>query len=64
MLFRSNDYSLNMERGATKDELARANAALRTKNGLFARGRFGTSPNGGRVFRASRLFLRATQPRA
>ena len=49
---------------ATKGELARANAALRTKNGLFARGRFGTSPNGGRVFRASRLYVRATQPRA
>ena len=49
---------------ATKDELSRATAALRTKNGLFARGRFGTSSKGGRVFRASRLFLRVTQPRA
>jgi hypothetical protein len=49
---------------ATPAEVARADAALRTKNGLFARGRFVPSADGGRVFRALRLFLRAPQPRA
>jgi hypothetical protein len=50
--------------GASPAELARANAAVRTKNGLLARGRFAATANGGRVFRASRLFLRAPLPRA
>jgi hypothetical protein len=50
--------------GATPAELTRANAALRTKNGLLARGRFATTPDGGRLFRASRMFLRAPLPRA
>jgi hypothetical protein len=45
-------------------EVARAEAALHTKNGLLARGRFAQSPDGGRVFRALRLFLRAPRPRA
>ena len=49
---------------ATPAEVARAHAALRTKNGLVARGRFARSADGGRVFRASRLYLRAPQPRA
>jgi hypothetical protein len=48
----------------TGGELARATAALATKNGLLARGRFGKTSNGGRVFRPSRVFLRTTQPRA
>jgi hypothetical protein len=48
----------------TAGELARANAALQTKSGLLARGRFRSTPDGGRVFRPSRVFLRATQPRA
>jgi hypothetical protein len=48
----------------TVGELARAAAALRTKTGLLARGRFGSTPDGGRIFRPSRVFLRATQPRA
>jgi hypothetical protein len=48
----------------TAGELARATAALQTKNGLLARGRFRSTPDGGRVFRPSRVFLRATQPRA
>jgi len=31
---------------------------------VYARGRFATTPDGGRVFRALRLYLRAPQPRA
>jgi hypothetical protein len=50
--------------GATPAELTRANAALRTKNGLLARGRFAKTPDGGTLFRASRMFLRAPLPRA
>jgi hypothetical protein len=49
---------------ATPTEVARAEAALHTKNGLFARGRFASTPDGGRVFRALRLYLRVRQPRA
>jgi hypothetical protein len=53
--------------GATKAspvDVVRAEAALRTKSGLLARGRFDKSADGGRVFRALRLYLRAPQPRA
>ena len=50
--------------GASAAEVARAQVALRSKDGLYARGRFATSPDGGRVFRALRLYLRATLPRA
>lgn len=49
---------------ATSGEISRAEATLHTKSGLLARGRFAKSPDGGRVFRALRLFLRAPQPRA
>ncbi len=49
---------------ATPAEVERAQAALDTKSGLLARGRFVSTPDGGRVFRASRLFLRVPQPRA
>ena len=49
---------------AKPGDVARARAALRTKNGLLARGRFVRSADGGRVFRALRMFLRAPQPRA
>jgi hypothetical protein len=49
---------------ATATQLARANAALRTKDGLYARGAFSTGLDGGRVFHARRLFLRAPLPRA
>ena len=49
---------------ATSSEVARARAALPTKNGLLARGRFVTSADGGRVFKPLRLYLRAPQPRA
>jgi len=50
--------------GATATEVDRAQAALRTEDGLYARGRFSPTPEGGRVFRALRLYLRAPQPRA
>jgi uncharacterized protein DUF6748 len=50
--------------GATAAEIERAQAALRTKDGLYARGRFATTADGGRAFRALRLYLRAPQPRA
>jgi hypothetical protein len=50
--------------GATPSELERAAAALRTKDGLYARGRFASTPDGGRAFRALRLYLRAPLPRA
>lgn len=50
--------------GATAAQVDRAQAALRTKDGLYARGRFAPTPDGGRVFRALRLYLRAPQPRA
>ena len=49
---------------ATSNEVARAQVALRTKSGLLARGRFGPGADGGRVFEALRLYLRAPQPRA
>ena len=49
---------------ATANQLARANAALRTKDGLYARGCFSSGLDGGRVFHARRLFLRAPLPRA
>jgi hypothetical protein len=50
--------------GATKSDVERARLTLRTKDGLYARGRFASSPDGGRVFRALRLYLRAPLPRA
>jgi len=57
--------SLDLEAAqATPKEVARAQAAVETKNGLYARGRFAPTPDGGRVFRALRLYLRETQPRA
>jgi hypothetical protein len=49
---------------ATAKELARANAALRTQDGLYARGRISTGLDGGRTFHALRLYLRAPLPRA
>jgi len=49
---------------ATAAETAKAQAALRTKNGLYARGRFARTADGGHVFRALRLYLRTPQPRA
>jgi hypothetical protein len=45
--------------GVTPSELARAERALRTTNGLYARGTFSAGPDGGRTFQATRLYLRA-----
>jgi uncharacterized protein DUF6748 len=50
--------------GALPGEIERAQDALRTKDGLYARGRFASTPDGGRVFKALRLYLRAPLPRA
>jgi hypothetical protein len=50
--------------GANPAEIAVAQAALRTRDGLYARGRFATTTDGGRAFVALRLYLRAPQPRA
>jgi hypothetical protein len=50
--------------GAPPKAIARARVALATKDGLYARGRFASTPDGGRAFRALRLYLRAPLPRA
>jgi hypothetical protein len=50
--------------GATRTDVARAQLRLRTRDGLYARGRFAPTPDGGRAFRALRLYLRAPLPRA
>jgi uncharacterized protein DUF6748 len=50
--------------GATRIDVERARLRLRTKDGLYARGRFGPMPDGGRAFRALRLYLRVPLPRA
>ncbi len=49
---------------ATPAEIARARSGVATKAGVYARGRFARTPDGGRVFRALRLYLRAPLPRA
>jgi uncharacterized protein DUF6748 len=49
---------------ASPRDVARAQAALRTGDGLYARGTFAPSPDGGRVFVAVRLYLRAPLPHA
>lgn len=49
---------------ASPAEIRRAETALATRDGLYARGRFAATPDGGRVFRALRLYLRAPLPRA
>ena len=50
--------------GATRIDAERARLRLRTKDGLYARGRFGPTPDGGRAFLALRLYLRVPLPRA
>jgi hypothetical protein len=50
--------------GTTDPERARVEAALRSASGLLASGRIVRSPDGGRLLRATRVFLRAKQPRA
>jgi hypothetical protein len=49
---------------ASAAEIARAQAALRTRNGLYARGGFSTGLDDGRAFHAFRLYLRAPLPPA
>jgi hypothetical protein len=49
---------------AEPSEVARARAALRTKDGLYAQGRLTSGLDGGRVLHATRFFLRAPLPRA
>lgn len=49
---------------APAPDVAGALRAIGTKNGLYARGRFARTPDGGKVFRALRLYLRAPLPRA
>jgi hypothetical protein len=48
----------------TAKQLARANAALRTSEGLYAHGRFSSGLDGSRTFHALRLYLRLPLPRA
>ena len=45
--------------GATPADVTRAEAALATKEGLLARGSVVPAADGGRVFRATRLYLRS-----
>lgn len=49
---------------APATEVRRAMAALATKDGLYAQGRFAPTADGGRVFRALRLYLREPLPRS
>jgi hypothetical protein len=57
--------SLDLEAsGAAPAEIARARRALRSANGLYARGRFARAATGGTLFRALRLYLRAPLLRA
>jgi hypothetical protein len=50
--------------GANPAEIRRAQSEVAMKAGLYARGRFAATANGGRVFRALRLYLRVPLPRA
>src|SRR4249920_2583048 len=50
--------------GASSDELDRAQAELRSPDGVMARGRLVPTTDGGRVFRSTAFYLRAKQPRA
>ncbi len=57
------DVDLGLAR-STPETLRRAEAALTTPEGLLASGDIFRAADGGRVFRASQVFLRAGQPRA
>jgi hypothetical protein len=50
--------------GAMPSEVARAQAALHTKDGLYAQGTFTSGLDGGRTLHTTRIFLRAPLPRA
>jgi hypothetical protein len=49
---------------ARPSEVTRAQAALHTKEGLYAQGTFTSGLDGGRVLHATRFFLKAPLPRA
>lgn len=57
--------SLDLEAsGASAAQVARALRTVGTRNGLYARGRFAPTPDGGKVFLAFRIYLRAPLPLA
>jgi hypothetical protein len=60
---RVSDLDLQASQAAAS-EIARALRAVSSTNGLYARGRFARTPEGGTVFRGLRLYLRAPLPRA
>jgi hypothetical protein len=60
---RASSLDLRASRAAPAD-IARALRGVDSKNSLYARGRFARTPDGGTVFRALRLYLRAPLPRA
>ncbi len=58
---RDDDLGARAEHLAERREAgeARSSRALATRNGVLARGRIASTPDGGRVFYASRFYLRA-----
>lgn len=56
--------SLELGPARTADARRRAHAALSSREGLFAAGAIVSTTDGGRVVRASQVYLRAPQPRA
>ena len=60
---RASSLDLQAARASAAD-VARALRAVTSKNGLYARGRFARTQDGGTVFRALRLYLRAPLPPA
>jgi hypothetical protein len=57
--------SLDLQAAAAAvGDATRALRAVSSERGLYARGRFARTADGGRVFRALRLYLRAPLPRA
>jgi hypothetical protein len=49
---------------ASPETLSRAEAALKTQDGLFAAGSVTATPDGGRTFRATQVYLRSATPHA
>jgi hypothetical protein len=60
---RVSDLDLQASQAAAS-EIARALRAVSSTNGLYARGRFARTPEGGTVFRGLGLYLRAPLPHA
>jgi hypothetical protein len=56
--------ALELGPARTGDARPRANAALSSRDGLLAAGHIVSSADGGRVFRATQVYLRASPPRA